>query len=63
MAEPVCVVPFIAEQGLGVGEGIDHQRSAPFGEARDYNEIRPHMSLGWMTPVVYAAAAVAMAAE
>ena len=30
---------------------------------RDCYESRPHISLGWMTLVEYAAAAVAMAAE
>jgi len=30
---------------------------------RDENESRPHMSLGWLTPFEYAAAAVAMGAE
>jgi putative transposase len=30
---------------------------------RDYKESPPHTSLGWMTPVEYAAAAVAQAAE
>ncbi len=42
---------------------LDDARSKIEAWRQDYNESRPHTSLGWMTPVEYAAAAAIKAAE
>jgi putative transposase len=52
-------------------EGVNTHWFLPLKDARakieawrrDYNESRPHTSLGWLTPVEYAAAAAKIAAE
>ncbi|ONF97289.1 IS2 transposase TnpB [Sphingomonas jeddahensis] len=42
---------------------LEDARAKIEGWRRDYNESRPHTSLGWLTPVEYAAAAAKIAAE